>query len=92
MKLSRMHWVFPSLALMGLVGCDVDVKDPGKLPEEQVTPGRAPDVDVHGPDVDVTTEKKVIEVPEVDIKTRERVIEVPDVDINIPKEEDNEPK
>ncbi len=78
--------------LVPLVGCDVDVRDEGELPDVdvQTEPGRLPDVDVEGPDVDVRTEERVIEVPDVDIETEERVIEVPDVDVNLPNEQDNE--
>jgi hypothetical protein len=32
-----------------------------------VDPGKVPDVDVRGPDVDVGTEKKEITVPDVDV-------------------------
>ncbi|MBL9081427.1 MAG: hypothetical protein JNL96_04495 [Planctomycetaceae bacterium] len=68
------------------VGCDVDVKDPGKAPEVHVTPGRAPDVDVRGPDVDINSKQKEVTVPDVDIKTEKKTITVPDIDVKIPKE------
>lgn len=55
-------------------GCDVDVKDKGELPAVKVEGGRAPDVDVRG--------------PEVDVKTKEKTITVPDIDVKIPKEND----
>lgn len=78
--------------LIPLVGCDVDVRDEGELPDVdvQTEPGRMPDIDAEGPDVDVRTEERTVDVPDVDIETEERVIEVPDVDIDIPDEEDNE--
>ncbi len=76
-----------------LAGCDVDVKDPGAMPNVDVdaTPGRAPDVDVHGPDVNVTTEEKKVDVPDVDVdvKTEEKTIDVPNVDVNVPEENEN---
>jgi hypothetical protein len=75
-----------------LAGCDVDVNDPGAMPDVDVsaTPGRAPDIDVHGPDVDVTTKEKKVDVPtDVDVKTEEKTIEVPDVDVNVPEENEN---
>jgi len=75
-------------------GCDVDVKDPGTLPKADVdvTPGDAPDVDVHGPDVDVTTEEKKVDVPDVDVdvKSEEKTITVPDVNVDVPAENENE--
>jgi len=76
---------------LGVMGCDVDVKDDGKLPTVDVEPGRMPDVDVKGPDIDVGTKEKTITVPDVDIKTKEKTITVPDIDVDIPDEEDNEP-
>lgn len=84
--------VFLLAFLSATVGCDVDVKDPGAMPDVdvQVTPGRAPDVDVHTPDVDVTTKEKKVTVPDVDIKTKETTITVPDVDVKIPAENENE--
>jgi hypothetical protein len=77
------------LALAG--GCDIDVKDEGELPNVEVEGGRAPDVDMRGPDIDVHQEQKDIEVPtDIDVKTEKRTITVPDVDVTIPKENENE--
>lgn len=56
-----------AMAVM-LSACDVDMKDKGKMPEVDVKEGRAPDVDVRGPDVDVGTDKKTITVPDVDVR------------------------
>ena len=80
-------------AAASLLGCDVDVKDEGKLPDVdvQVEPGRAPDVEVRGPDVDVHTEEREVTVPDVDVDTKKETITVPDVDVTLPKENDNEP-
>ncbi|MEW4531318.1 hypothetical protein [Maioricimonas sp. JC845] len=74
---------------VGLTGCDVDVEDQGELPEVEVEPGEAPDVDVHGPEIDVDEEKETITVPDVDIDTEEKEVTVPDVDVDIPEENDN---
>ena len=83
-------------AFVPLAGCDVDVKDEGKLPDVdvdvQTEPGKAPDVDVHGPDVDVGTKEETVTVPtDVDVKTEKKKITVPDIDVNVPDENDNEP-
>lgn len=77
---------------MGVAGCDVDVADKGALPkvDVDVEPGRVPDVDVRGPDVDVKTKETTVTVPDVDIKTKDVKVKVPDVDVRIPKEDDNE--
>lgn len=75
------------LVCAGALGaCDVDVKDKGELPEVEVKEGRAPDVDVKGPDVDVGTQERSVTVPDVDVHKEEKSITVPDVDVNVPKE------
>lgn len=56
------------LAVTALAACDVDVKDKGEMPDVDVKEGRAPDVDVTGPDVDVNREQKTITVPDVDVQ------------------------
>lgn len=78
-----------TFALAVSVGCDVDVKDPGKLPDVdmQVEKGRVPDVDVRGPDVDVKMEEREVTVPDVELE--KKTITVPDVDINAPNENDS---
>ncbi len=57
------------LMSISAVGCDVDVKEEGRAPDVDVSvdPGKLPDVDVRGPDVDVGTKEKVITVPDVDV-------------------------
>lgn len=74
-----------------LGGCDVDVEDEGELPKVKVERGRAPDIDVHGPDVDVGTKEKTVTVPDIDVDTEERDITVPDIDVDVPEENENEP-
>ena len=56
-------------ALMGLAlaSCDVDKTEEGSLPEVEVQGGNMPEYDVDGPDIDVGTETKEVEVPTVDI-------------------------
>ena len=82
-------FAFLGLALVMCCGCDVDVKDKGKLPQVSVEPGRLPDVDVRGPEVNVGTQQKEVTVPVV--RTEKKTITVPDIDVKIPKENDNEP-
>jgi hypothetical protein len=57
------------LLTISAVGCDVDVKEEGRAPDVDVSvdPGKLPDVDVRGPDVDVGTKKKEITVPDVKV-------------------------
>lgn len=61
------------LLVAGIAGCDVDVEDRGEAPTVDVEPGRAPDVDVHGPEVETGTE----------------TVEVPTVDVDVPDEHEN---
>lgn len=63
------------LLCCGLVGCDVDVSEEGRMPDVEVREGEMPDVDVHGPDVE----------------TGEKEVTVPTVDIDAPEEHENEP-
>lgn len=88
--------VFAGAIALPFAGCDVDVQDPGALPEAdvdvQTTPGEAPDVDVTGPDVDVTAEEKKVTVPDVDVdvQQQEETVTVPDVNVDVPEENANE--
>lgn len=73
---------------IAFVGCDVDVEDSGELPSVDVEPGRMPDVDVHGPDVEVGTSEKKIKVPDVDVDLEEKSVTVPTIDVDVPEEGD----
>lgn len=79
--------LFVALACVGaLTGCDVDVKDKGEMPEVEVKEGRAPDVDVTGPEVDVNREERSITVPDVEVNKEQKSVTVPDVDVKVPRE------
>ena len=78
---------FAGLCTVGVAGCDVDVEDSGELPSVDVDPGEAPDVDVHGPDVDVDSKETTVEVPDVDMEKKK--VTVPDVDVDVPEENEN---
>lgn len=68
---------------LGLSACDVDVEDKGELPEVNVEPGRAPDVDVRGPDVEVEGGQ----LPEYEVeKTQEG--KMPSVNVEPPPEDE----
>lgn len=83
-------WLFAPLMLFALSACDVDVNDPGAPPDVDVEGGRAPDVEVTPPDVDVERQERDVEVPSgVEIETEQRKIEVPDV--NVTPADENEP-
>ncbi len=84
---------FAPLLALGLTGCDAEVEDPGELPsaDVDVEPGRAPDVDVETPDVDVETREKTVDVPDVDIDvdSEKKKVNVPDVDVDLPDDNDD---
>lgn len=69
-----MKKIIAAAALVGascfaLSACDVDQTKEAKAPEVEVKGGQLPEYNVTGPDVQVGTEKKTIEVPTVDVKT-----------------------
>ena len=92
MRFFKASSLFAGIVAVGLVGCDVDVKDTGKLPDVDIDaePGEMPEVDVRGPDVEVGTEEKQVTVPDVDINTEETTIEVPTIDVDVPEENETE--
>ena len=57
------------LSCLSLAACDVDQTKEGKLPDVDVnaTSGQLPEFNVQGPDVDVGTENRTVQVPTVDV-------------------------
>lgn len=70
MKLTTGLLLVPALVL-GLSACDVKKTQEGELPDVNVDvkDGQVPKYDVDAGDVDVKTEKKVIEVPTLEYDT-----------------------
>ena len=56
-------------SLLSFAACDVDQTKEGELSDVDVnaTGGQLPEYNVEGPDVNVGTENKVVEVPTVDV-------------------------
>lgn len=56
-----------------LGACDVDQTKEGELPDVDVNAsgGQVPEFNVEGPDVNIGTENKVVEVPKVDVDVPE---------------------
>lgn len=52
-----------------IVGCDVDQTKEAEMPEVEVnaTGGQLPEYNVEGPDVNIGTENKTVEVPTIDV-------------------------
>jgi hypothetical protein len=58
------------LSFLALAGCDVDQTKEAKAPDVDVnvSGGQLPEYNVQGPDVDVGTVNKTVQVPTVDVK------------------------
>ena len=91
------YWKRPVLltcmAVAALIGCDVDKTQEGRMPEVEVTDeGQLPKYDVDGPEVEVGTTTKEVEVPDVDVDvhTEKKQMEVPTVDVKPPTDDDVE--
>ena len=61
--------VLVGASCLALVACDVDQTKEGELPDVDVnaTGGQLPEYNVEGPDVNVGTENRTVEVPTVDV-------------------------
>jgi hypothetical protein len=73
------------LLTVSATGCKVSKTQDGKMPDVEVSTkgGQLPKYDVKTPTVDVSTEKRDVNVPTV--KTEKRKIKVPKVDVKPPK-------
>ncbi|MFP5272272.1 hypothetical protein [Coleofasciculus sp.] len=80
-----------ALLLVVSTGCRVEKEQAGEAPEVDVNvdPGKVPEYEVEGPEVDVGTQEKTITVPEVEVTQEEKTITAPDVDIKPPTDEDS---
>ena len=58
---------------LALAACDVDQTKEGEMPDVDVnaTGGQLPEYNVEGPDVNVGTENKTVQVPTVDVDVPE---------------------
>lgn len=72
------------LAMLALAGCEVEKTEEGEMPQVDVEGGKLPEYDVEGPDVDIGTTTKEIEVPTVDV-------DMPDDDDDEVVDEDESP-
>lgn len=86
----RQVLLLPLAALLLVsASCRVQQEEAGEAPDVDVNvdPGKLPEYDVEGPEVEVGTEEKDITVPEVEVTQEEETITVPDVDVNLPTED-----
>jgi uncharacterized lipoprotein len=65
--------VFVGASCFAMAACDVDQTQEGNLPDVDVnaTGGELPEFNVEGPDVNVGTENKTVQVPTVDVDVPE---------------------
>ncbi len=71
---------------------DFRVTDEGALPNVEVTGGEMPEAELRGPDIDVTTETREVEVPtDINVETETETYEVPtDIDVELPEDRETE--
>nr|WP_298998077.1 hypothetical protein [uncultured Allomuricauda sp.] len=81
-------YVFVAFLGIALIGCKVEKKESGELPELDVDvtaeAGELPEYEVDWANVDVGTTTKTVEIPKVVIIMEEEEVEVPYIDINMP--------
>jgi hypothetical protein len=67
--MNNMIKVLVGASCLALVACDVDQTKEGNLPDVDVNAsgGQLPEFNVEGPDVNVGTENKTVQVPTVDV-------------------------
>jgi uncharacterized lipoprotein len=67
--MNTMIKVLVGASCLAMAACDVDQTQEGNLPDVDVnaTGGQLPEFNVEGPDVNVGTENKTVQVPTVDV-------------------------
>ena len=67
--MNTMIKVLVGASCLAIAACDVDQTQEGNLPDVDVnaTGGQLPEFNVEGPDVNVGTENKTVQVPTVDV-------------------------
>lgn len=69
--LKQLGWVCAFGFVLGATACDVEQTEPGEAPEVEVEEGEMPEYDVDTAEVEVGTEKEVIETPDIDVEMPE---------------------
>jgi hypothetical protein len=78
------------LLLVPLSSCRVEREQAGRLPDVEIEPGRLPEYDIEGPDVNIGVTERTVTVPRVVVVQEERTIEVPYIDVDVPGAERRE--
>lgn len=81
--------VFPLSLIMlavSLASCQIEKEQAARLPEVdvEVEPGRLPEYDIKGPDVNVGVTKRTVTVPKVIVVQEQQTVEVPYIDVDLP--------
>lgn len=87
-------YVFLAFLGIALIGCKVERKESGELPELDVDvtaeAGELPEYELDWANVDVGTTTKTVEIPKVVIIMEEEEVEVPYINVNMPEGTDME--
>ena len=61
--------ILVGMSCLGIAACNVDQTQEGELPDVDVNAsgGQMPEFDVDGPEVNVGTENRTVEVPTIDV-------------------------
>ncbi len=78
------------LLLIPLSGCQIEREQAGRLPEVDVDPGRLPEYDINGPDVNVGVTERTVTVPKLIVIQEEETVQVPYIDVDVPGAERQE--
>ncbi|NJL84823.1 MAG: hypothetical protein HC886_00710 [Leptolyngbyaceae cyanobacterium SM1_1_3] len=70
-------------------GCEVRQEEAGEAPDidVQVDPGKLPEYEVEGPEVEVGTEEQEVIVPNVEVTQEKETITTPTLDVELPSED-----
>jgi hypothetical protein len=72
------------LLLVPLTSCQIEREQAGRLPDIEVEPGRLPEYDIQGPEVNIGVKERTVTVPKVVVVQEQQTIEVPYIDIDVP--------
>lgn len=72
------------MLLVPLASCQIEKEQAARLPEVNIEPGRLPEYDIKGPDVNVGVTKRTVTVPKVIVVQEQETIEVPYIDVDLP--------
>lgn len=78
------------MLLVPLASCQIEKEQAARLPEVNIEPGRLPEYDIKGPDVNVGVTKRTVTVPKVIVVQEKQTVEVPYIDVDLPGAERKE--